>query len=85
MLQSQVTQRLSPGAVKLNNPGPGQKNKTKQKTCIFVKINKSLAERGSFLLLRDKCVVHINTPIFCISSNFIIRAMSKSGIGYNSE
>lgn len=40
--------------------------------------NNSLAERASLLLLNEVCLVNINAHIFCISSNFIILALSKS-------
>lgn len=78
ILQLKITQWLSTG-VKLKTRGP------EQKICIFEKTNKSVAERGSLFLLSEVCLVNIKTRIFCISPNFIIQAMSKSRIGYNSE
>lgn len=65
--------------VKLKTRGP------EQKICIFEKTTKSVAERQSLLLLSEVGLVNINICIFCISPNFIIQAMSKPRIGYNSE
>lgn len=79
ILQLKITQWLSTGFVQLKNRGP------RAKIRIFGKINKSLAETRSLLLLSEVCLANINTHIFCISSNFIIQAVSKSKIGYNSE
>lgn len=68
-----AVKNYSAGVVELKTRGRWIK-----KYAFFGKINNSLAERASLLLLSEVCVVNINTHIFYIPSNFIILALPES-------